>query len=461
MKRRAVGLAVAAVLAGTSVGSCGVAVRQATSGYRGLRYSSLFETGRRGLLSPAEIEWAKSAWKYFQNNTDGPTGIANSLDKNPLASAWNIGDYLAALNAAQELGIIKSTEYSDRVARVVQFLNNMELFDKRLPNVYYNARSGAVVSASNIPKEVGWSALDLGRLLIWLRITSEKAPALAEYIDKAVLRWNFCDVIDRDGSLYGGHKNGEKIEVVQEGRLGYEEYAALGFQAWGFDTRQASRLEPFGKARIEGVDVLYDSRDPRQSKTYAPVVTLPHILLGMEFDWNVLTPSGTSDKNRPLAALAQSVYDVQEARYRKEHILTARTDHALNRAPNFVYDTIFLSGYAWNTLAADGAFAPQEALVSTRAVFGMWALWKSDYTQRLMEAVQTLQDPGQGWFEGRLERTGGPEPTLSSTTNAVVLEALLFRKTGKLFHAASLDGYYALALRSEFSGPQTCLPSRQ
>ena len=351
-------LAAVVLLSCLGLSSCGVAVRGAAKGFREVRYSSVFESGRRGPPTPVEIDWAKTAWKYFQNNADGATGLASGLDKAPIASVWNINDYLAALNAARELGIIKESEFSDRVVRVIQFLNSMELFDKRLPNQFYNVQSGAMVNAANVPQEVGWSGLDLGRLLIWLRITSQMAPALAEYIDKAVLRWNFCDVLDADGTIYAGHRNGDKTEVGQEGRLGYEEYAALGFQAWGFDTHQASQLEPLGKARIEGVEVLYDSRDPRKSNTYAPVVTLPHALMGLEFQWAEVGAVPEAQNQRPLARLAQGIYDVQEARYRREHILTARSDHALARAPNFVYDTIFLAGYSWNTLTADGVFAP-------------------------------------------------------------------------------------------------------
>jgi hypothetical protein len=454
-------LAVSAAAGFLLLCSCGVAVRESASGFRQVRYSSLFENGRRGRLTPVETEWAKIAWKYFQNNTDGATGLANSLDRNPGASAWTIGDYLAALNAAEELGVIKEGEFSDRVVRVVQFLNGMELFNRRLPNVYYNVQSGAMVNSANLPNEGGWSAIDLGRLLIWLRITRQRAPALAEYIDKAVLRWNFCDVVDSDGTLYAGYKRNDGTEVVREGRLGYGEYAALGFQAWGFDTRKAIEPESFGKAQIDKVEILYDSRDPRLGNTYNPVVTLPYALMGIEFNWESIGPGGKGRRDSSLAALAQSIYEVQEARFRTEHILTARSDHALGRAPNFVYDTIFVAGYPWNTITADGVFVPQEALVSTRAAFGMWALWKTGYTDTLLRTTRMLNDPSRGWFEGRFEATGGPETTLSSTTNAVVLEALLYLKTGKLFRTASEDGFYSLTLRSDFSGSKACLPQRR
>jgi len=438
---------------------CGVAVRQSAKGYRNLRYASAFTQGRRGPVTPAELDWAKTAWKYFQNNTTGGTGIANALDKTPLATAWSIGDYLAALIAARELNILPEQEFTDRTLRVVQFLNDMKLFEQKLPNLYYNTQTGEPVNAGNSLGSAGWSAMDIGRLLVWLRIAAQRLPALAEYIEKSVLRWSFCEIVDGDGSLYAARKTGDKIEVQQEGRLGYEEYAALGFQAWGFGTRQASRLQPFGKARIEGIEVFYDSRDSRQSNTFAPVVTLPHVLMGMEFNWE--RPDAAPAEERTLSGLAQQVYDVQEARYRKQHILTARSDHPLDRKPAFVYDTIFLAGYPWNTLAADGTLVAYEALVSTRAAFGMWALWKTDYTETLIQATSMLRDPARGWYEGRFERTGGPEMTLSSTTNATVLEAILFTKTGRLFRTPAKDDYYALALRSEFSGPQTCLPQRR
>src|SRR5690348_422724 len=179
--------AVAAALAGAvclSVCSCGVAVRQVAGGYKEMRFSPLFVSGRRGPLTSTQTEWAKTAWKYFQNNTNGGSGLANSLDQSPLASAWTIGDYLAALNAARELGVIKDAEFSDRVVKVVHFLNSMPLYDHRVPNLYYNTQSGVMVSAANSPQEAGWSAMDLGRLLIWLRITAQRAPMLAEYIDK-------------------------------------------------------------------------------------------------------------------------------------------------------------------------------------------------------------------------------------------------------------------------------------
>jgi len=50
-----------------------------------------------------------------------------------------------------------------------------------------------------------------------------------------------------------------------------------------------------------------------------------------------------------------------------------------------------------------------------------------------MESVRTLRDAGTGWFEGRYEASGGYEWTRTASTNAMVLEALLYREVGTLF----------------------------
>ena len=88
-----------------------------------------------------------------------------------------------------------------------------------------------MVNYSNQPEEIGWSAIDIGRLLLWLKIVSVRYPEFSEYIDRIVLRWSYCDLLDRCGLLYGGSMAQGKINLFQEGRLGYEEYAAVGYQS--------------------------------------------------------------------------------------------------------------------------------------------------------------------------------------------------------------------------------------
>ena len=444
--------------------ACGVAVRGVDRAVKSVTTSRLFHRGRTGALTPQEREWATAAWRYFDANRQPETGLVASVAYTNTVSMWQIADYVAALIVARELRLIDATQFDERFRRVTHFLNVMELYDGRVPNRTYSTTSWKPLNATNAEGPQGWSAIDLGRLLLWLRIARDRYPQYAEYTDKAILRWNFCDVVDRDGVLHGGELAGGTTKTFAEGRLGYEEYAAAGFRAWGFTTTRASSLDPIEKVRIYGIDLPVDARDPRVTGTPAPVVTLPWVLLGLELDWrddvnaHAQAQAQADGSTRPLEDIATLIYRIQEERFRREQIYTARTDHPIGRAPWFIYDSIHAGGFPFNTTAADGAHQPQSSLVSTRAAFGLWALWNTDYTTRLMTIVEPLHNKERGWFEGRLEQTGGAEELFSSTTNAVVLEALLYKVQGPLFESRPRPGYFDLVIRNEFTRPPHCLP---
>ena len=439
---------------------CGVVVRGVQSGVIALRDSTLFHRGRHGELTERERSWAKTAWRYFENNYQAATGLVNSMDRYPVATMWHTGDHLAAMIAARELDVLSRRDFDHRLGRLLHTLNVMPLFLGRVPNTVYATASGTMANYAAQPDELGWSAVDVGRLLVWLAVARARYPEFAEYVDRAVLRWNFCDLLDRCGRLRGGARDGEGLRTFDEGRLGYEEYAAMGYRAWGFGDARATS-QPGEAVRIHDIELPRDHRDPRTTGVYAPVVTLPHVLLGLEFNWDLIDDERTDDtvhSDTAAADLAERVYRVQEARYRREGILTARTDHPLVQPPYFVFDAVFVAGYPWNTIADDGSRRPQAALVSTRAVFGLWALWKTPFTDRLLEVIESVNDPGRGWYEGRLELTGGLEEAVGATTNAIVLEALLHKASGKIYRTAPPDGRFAVLVRDEFRRPRTCLP---
>lgn len=80
-------------------------------------------------------------------------------------------------------------------------------------------------------------------------------------------------------------------------------------------------------------------------------------------------------------------------------------------------------------LLPSGEKRPEQALLSTNGAFELWSQWP-DRAAVLLEQVAGLARPDRGWQEGRYERGGAVEPVLSAITNAVVLEALLFRARG-------------------------------
>lgn len=442
--------------------SCGVIVRTVDSGITSFSNSPLFHQGQHGVLSEKELFWAKTAWQYFKNNSHVETGLTNSIDGFPSATMTSIGDYLAALVAARELGLIDKKEFDHRLSALLHFLNRMPLFMGRLPNKAYHTQSGSMIDYQGREAEIGWSAIDIGRVLTWLKVVGQQYPEFHEYIDKAVLRWNFCDVIDEEGSLYAGVLQKGRLSLYQEGRLGYEEYAAMGFAAWGFNVEKAQRLEPYEVITIYGQDIYHDAREHRTDQTLSPVLTLPFTLMGLEFNWDKIDDDSTLDSthtNKLFNKAAWQVYKVQELRFANEKIYTARTDHVLDSEPYFLYDSIFANGYAWNSIADNSKVYNEKSLVAVKAAFSMHMLWNTEYTRQLMLVVEELYDERRGWFEGRYESTGGYEEAISSSTNAVVLESLLYKQQGKLFSATNWRQHSDVKFSDVFKHPGKCFPA--
>ncbi len=390
---------------------------------------------RSGDLTPQEMQIAKNAWQYFVANYQPTTGLVNAVNNYPSTTMWDSASYLGALTAARELGIIDKAEFDRRLIKFLATLNNLQLFRNQLPNKAYNTINGQQVDYVNKPGEIGYSALDIGRMLMWMKIIKERYPEYGNSIDNVVLRWDFSHAIDGCGTLYGAILENGQPKYVQEGRLGYEEYASAGYQLWGFNTCQASRPEPYDLADIYCVLVPYDARDSRQTYQHNYVVTESYLLYGLEMGFDNVSDrsSDKSSYSHPwMKNFADRVYQAQENRYAITGILTARSEHQLDKAPYFVYDTVFSDGFNWNTITDTGQYVPETAAVSLKAALGMWVLWNSPYTDRLFKAIENANEAGKGYYEGLYENGSGPIKEFTANNNGIMLEALLFKKSGKL-----------------------------
>lgn len=414
--------------------------------------NSVAYSARSGVLSDNEQLWAKVAWRYFVNNTQMGTGLVNSLDNYPVVNFWQIGDTLVALTAAAQLGLINRQEFDQRLSLLLATISQLPLVEGKTPNLLYNTVNGQMIDYAHQPKPLGWSAQDIGRLMVGLKVVARFYPEYAEYLDKVLLRWNFCQIIDGNGELLKSSTVNGQFIAKPEGVLGYSEYTAGAFGLWGFPVGISANL-PYNTTFIYGIPIDFDIRDARI--TYVPtiVVSLPYLLTAMELK---NTPIFKQQKKR-----IDNIYRVQEIRWKKEHILTARSDYLTSVAPYHVYDTVFANGYHWNTISEDGQFHPDLALVSTRAVFGLWVLWNSPYTDALMKLTQVQHDEKRGWYEGRYENNGAYNKTISLTTNAMVLETLLYKVSGSLINTDPTAGYLDVRMSDVFSRPQLCLPQER
>lgn len=384
---------------------------------------------RRGDLTEAEMAMARQAWVYFENNTQAGTGLVNASHNYPSVTLWDTGSAIAASVSAHGLGIITDAELDSRLDRLLRTLGSLDLFRLDCPNKAYDTRTAVPTDYLNNPGEIGCSAIDIARLMVWLKIVEQRFPERQPDAHHILSRWNWCRLL-QDGVLYGSALDGGgDVTYLQEGRLGYEEYSAEAFKLWGFDADPALQPEPYDSIWMYGVEIPYDSRDPRVLGAHNYVVTESYALLGMEFGFG--DPAG-ADVQGWIARAAQNIYEVQARRFEATGILTARTEHQLAEAPFFVYDTIFSDGRPWATITETGQWVPEHAAVALKGALGLWALWDTPYTDALFAHISTEFDPDRGFFEGVYEDGRGSIPTQTANNNGIMLETLFFKAEGPI-----------------------------
>jgi Protein of unknown function (DUF3131) len=383
-------------------------------------------------LSEQDLDDGRVAWRYFERNYHPETGLVSSVEGYPSTTLWDLGSSLLATVAAEELGILDTDEFDERAEAALQTLAELPLFRGELPNKAYDARTAVMTDYENrpAPRGIGSSAVDLGRLVSALRVLGCLHPQHAEAVARVLDRWRWCGVLG-NGELHGATPGptGE-VQVLQEGRLGYEQYAALGFAALGFDVSGARRYDRFAaRTEILGVAVPRDTRDPKAFGAIDPIVTDPWALTAFEYGLD-----------REGAPLARRIFDVQKRRFETTGVATAAGEDHVDRAPWFVYDAIYAAGSAWRTITPSGADAAGLRGLSTKAAFALATLYPDDpYAAVLARAISGARDPERGWYAGIYEQ-GGLNRSLNANTNGVILEALLYKTLGPLHRACSACG---------------------
>lgn len=375
-----------------------------------------------GRLTQEELTIARTAWQYFQSNWNDETGLANSVDGFASTTMWDQAAAMAALVSARELDLISATEFNTKMRTALKTLASLPLYKKELPNKVYNAKTLLPVGYGKLDKreDIGWSALDLGRMALWLRIIGAKYPQFAADTEAVWKHWK-TDRLVKDGQMYGTAIVKGKEQLNQEGRLGYENYAAYGLKLWGLKVDKALDYQTnLAYVNLYGQGVPYDKRDFATSGANNYVLSEPYILDGIETGFQSL-PKPFSD--RVLAA--------QAARYQATKKLTAVTEDNLDRAPYFVYSTLFVNGQPWATITPESQPHNQLRFLSAKAAIGWHVLYTNDYTQQLFDFVYAKLSSEKGWYNGFYETLNEPNKALTANNNGIILESLLYRKVGK------------------------------
>jgi hypothetical protein len=364
-----------------------------------------------------EQQLARNAWRYFESNRL-PTGLVSSAEKFPATTMWDVGSQLAGMTAARELNLLSPDEFDRWMNQALTSLAKLPLYRQELPNKAYNASTLIPVDYGKLdrPQEIGFSALDLGRLASWLDIVANRYPQHSAAVRAVTSSWKL-DRLSQKGQLMGTQVRDGKETWNQEGRLGYEQYGAYGLTKVGVKASVA--LDPKAEmttAKVSGVDVPVDKRT-----TYHNYVTSePYILDGLESGFKALPVD-----------YAGRLLQAQHQRYLATRELTAWSEDNLDKAPWFVYNSIYVDGQPWKSLDSSGKDASAFRGSSTKAAVGWHMLFRTRYTATVYKGLRWLADPSKGVFAGYYEATQQPNRALTLNTNGIILESLLYSQVGK------------------------------
>ncbi len=373
-------------------------------------------TAQAPRFTAAELAMARQAWQYFEHNWNAKTGLVSTSDQSSTASMSDVAATLAAIVSARELNIIGEAEFGNKMNTILKTLATLKLYRDELPNRFYNVKTGAPAAPkqSMQSQEVGWSALEIGRLARWLKLVGTRYPQLRSQTEAVWQSWHVA-ALTKDGWLYSTKLSQGQEQYASQGRLGYEEYAAYGLKLWGLPVERALAPKSVNWVKLYGQSVPVDQR-PSQNKSDAAVLSEPYILDGLETGFRALPK-----------AYADGILAAQVGRYQATHQLTAVTEDHLDRSPGFLYNALYADQTAWAAIAYQHPFNDFRFL-SSKAAIGWHALYHTRYTQKLVEFVNTHLVSDRGWYSGYYETLQQPNRALTADTNSLILESVLYQK---------------------------------
>ena len=380
----------------------------------------------RAKLTRQELDYAKIAWKYFENNYDHQTGMVNGNDGISAFSISDLGTYLMGMTSAYELNIIDSLEFDKRMNKAINSLSSLPLYKNQLPNKRYNTNTLNFYSYPNKNNKegTGWSALDIGRFFVFINKIKIDYPYYFSRLRNSISNWDLNEMII-NGYLYGIYQDENNKNIkTQEGTIGYEEYCAKGLYMMGYDVSQAMEYTDFLKfVTVNNIEIATDTRETKITPGVSFITSDPYILEGIEYGWNFTS-----------IELAHRVFMAQKNKYVKEKIISCCSEDYTEKTPFYVYNSIYADKKPWNCFTPKGFEAENLKTISTKAAFGWMVLFDDQYAQFVFEKVKNLYDRNRGWYVGKYENSNKTNKTITASTNGLILEALNYKVRGKLIN---------------------------
>lgn len=374
--------------------------------------------GTRGaprVLSADERATAQVAWRYVLANRQSGTGLVNGKDSYPVSSVADVAQTIAAYNAALALQFIEREEFTADMRQLLTTLRDLPLYNQELFNREYDSRSGRMLDLSARSSAVGsgWSADDIGRLLLWLRVLANAVPDLAPHVEAVVARLRLSRLV-AGGRLHSTLLQGEREEVIDDLRLGRQQLTAAALSLWGVVLPQMFSYEDALLRRAAGVVAPADRRG---GGTVAPDA----------FARGLVEIGGLDGC---FKAAARSALDAQHALAAEQRRSVMVADELLDQTPWFVYGALASGGEAWRVASFDRQPRPDLANFSVKAAFLWSAVDKAPATLAARGLAESLERSERGLYGGRYVVAGKLNVALTLNTNATVLVTSWYAQRG-------------------------------
>lgn len=368
------------------------------------------------LLSRTDRLLAKKAKYYIDRNWNKKTGLIDSVQGYHHTTLWDVGSGIGAVLALNYLNEISDLEADNKLGKTLSTLIKMPLYHNLLPNREYNTTTGKPSGRGSETSSNGngWSALDIGRLLIWLNITEQYKPHFKPQIDKIRDKWAIEKAIYKQ-NLYGELKTTKRRIYRQEGRLGYLQYAAKGYEFEGHDVRDILSKTMTRKVTVNKIPLVIDTRN-------VPFFTSDsYLLYAIEIGesthwWNQI----------------DNLYQLHKIKNKNEenNKIWVFAEDAMNRKPWFAYNNIYYQTSAWRSTTSQGKVIENPQVFSNKAAFAFSVIYDDEFSQKLSDEVlkRSLSQrsiPTGVYFNDKVNTA------FNINTNSLILVSLWYKSRNK------------------------------
>jgi len=356
---------------------------------------------------------AKKAQYYVEQNRRPETGLWDSVSGYAHTTMWDVASGIAATLALEALEMKTSEATLYELSKTIQSLHHLPLYNNQLPNREYSTKTGQPSGRLSETESNGngWSALDIGRLLIWLDILRKAHPSLEHPIEQLVKGWDLKRAVNNN-TLYGAKLYKGKEYYRQEGRYGYLQYAIKGFQLFGYNVDVSEAEEHIRSVIINNIEVKRDTRN-------VPFFTSdPYILSALEFgqdpQWNQL----------------DSIYQLHKNYWDANQALISFGEDAMDKNPWFAYNNIYYYKKPWTSVSSSGKPIENPQQFSHKIAYGFSVLYDDAFSEALALTVIEGNRPFRSISTGIYE-DGGSNTAFNINTNSLILVSMWYQVLGK------------------------------